>query len=70
MTVPTYDEAFRLRAGRPEDREAIKKGEAVRAARRRKPMGPIPADVKHAAILAFSRHEIDRAELMARITPR
>jgi hypothetical protein len=33
-------------------------------------VGKITADIKRAAILAFSKHEISRGELMRRITPR
>jgi hypothetical protein len=33
-------------------------------------VGEITADIKRAAILAFSKHEISRGELMRRITPR
>jgi hypothetical protein len=32
--------------------------------------GAITPEIKQAAILAFSKHEIDRGELMRRITPR
>ena len=57
---------------KPRDRTPKKKGNRFQsywAARAAAPQ-TITADIQRKAIFAFSRHEIDVAELMKRITPR
>ena len=66
----TLEERLALRRARDRYRVSRRKKIPQPVNVKAEPSGKITPDIKREAILAFSKHEIDRGELMRRITPR
>jgi hypothetical protein len=65
----TLEQRIALRRIRDRHRACMRKNNPRPVSIKVEPLGKITPEAKQAAILAFSRHEIDRRELMLRITP-
>jgi hypothetical protein len=65
----TFEQRLALRRVRDRHRAIVRKNIPKPVNVKAEPSGKITEAIKREAILAFSKHEIDRRELMLRITP-